>query len=467
MIRYNDSADITIRGVVLAGEIIVVNLVLLLLYFTYSHVVGGYLPSYKRAMVILSVIYMLCNLHAGMEVHKRFVMGEMVFRKVFINTMWYAAVSLLMLWTLHWPLIIWQFMLPYYVGILISVMLYRKTVREIIKHIRRRGFHKRRVIFVGQTKTICNLYQSMSFDKSTAYEVLGYFAEKEEVSENKNAAPYLGKSVESLAWLEQHYNEVDCLFCTLSTEWNPFINKLFPFCENHIIRFYSIPTNFDYTRRTMSMELMDGIPVFSLHDEPLSMLTNRIAKRTFDFVCSSLFLILGFPIIYLIFGTIIKLSSPGPIIFKQKRTGLDGKEFWCYKFRSMRVNADSDKLQATKDDPRKTKVGEFMRKTNIDELPQFINVWLGQMSMVGPRPHMLQHTDEYSQIISNYMLRHMVKPGITGYAQVTGFRGETDELWKMEGRVKKDVWYIEHWSFTLDLWIICKTFLNIGEKNAY
>ena len=217
----------------------------------------------------------------------------------------------------------------------------------------------------------------------------------------------------------------------------------------------------------MSMELMDGIPVFSLHDEPLSMLTNRIAKRTFDFVCSSLFLILGFPIIYLIFGTIIKLSSPGPIIFKQKRTGLDGKEFWCYKFRSMRVNADSDKLQATKDDPRKTKVGEFMRKTNIDELPQFINVWLGQMSMVGPRPHMLQHTDEYSQIISNYMLRHMVKPGITGYAQVTGFRGETDELWKMEGRVKKDVWYIEHWSFTLDLWIICKTFLNIGEKNAY
>ena len=133
----------------------------------------------------------------------------------------------------------------------------------------------------------------------------------------------------------------------------------------------------------------------------------------------------------------------------------------------MRVNADSDKLQATKDDPRKTKVGEFMRKTNIDELPQFINVWLGQMSMVGPRPHMLQHTDEYSQIISNYMLRHMVKPGITGYAQVTGFRGETDELWKMEGRVKKDVWYIEHWSFTLDLWIICKTFLNIGEKNAY
>ena len=168
-------------------------------------------------------------------------------------------------------------------------------------------------------------------------------------------------------------------------------------------------------------------------------------------------------------GTIIKLTSPGPIFFRQKRNGINGKEFWCYKFRSMKVNADADKVQATKNDPRKTKFGNFIRKTNIDELPQLINVFLGDMSLVGPRPHMVKHTEEYSQQIDRYMVRHFVKPGITGWAQVTGFRGETKELYEMEGRIRADIWYMEHWSFILDLHIIYKTFVNaiLGEKNAY
>jgi len=135
----------------------------------------------------------------------------------------------------------------------------------------------------------------------------------------------------------------------------------------------------------------------------------------------------------------------------------------------MRVNKDSDKVQATLNDPRKTRLGNFMRKTNIDELPQFINVLLGDMSVVGPRPHMLKHTEEYSKLIDKYMVRHLVKPGITGWAQVTGFRGETRELWQMEGRVERDIWYLEHWTFMLDLYIIYKTVKNAvkGEKEAY
>ena len=155
--------------------------------------------------------------------------------------------------------------------------------------------------------------------------------------------------------------------------------------------------------------------------------------------------------------------------FKQMRSGEENKEFWCYKFRSMRVNKDSDKVQATLNDPRKTRLGNFMRKTSIDELPQFINVLLGDMSVVGPRPHMLKHTEEYSKLIDKYMVRHLVKPGITGWAQVTGFRGETKELWQMEGRVERDIWYLEHWTFMLDLYIIYKTVKNAvrGEKEAY
>ena len=167
---------------------------------------------------------------------------------------------------------------------------------------------------------------------------------------------------------------------------------------------------------------------------------------------------------------IIKKQSPGPVIFKQERSGLNGKVFTCYKFRSMHVNKDADLVQATLNDPRKFKFGDFMRKTNIDELPQFINVWLGDMSMVGPRPHMLKHTEQYSQLIKEYMVRHWVKPGITGWAQIMGLRGETKELKQMEDRVKADIWYVENWNFWLDVKIIWKTVWNMitrNEKNAY
>lgn len=215
--------------------------------------------------------------------------------------------------------------------------------------------------------------------------------------------------------------------------------------------------------------MFGNVPVLSILEEPLSQFENRLAKRVFDIVFSGLFLCTLFPLIYLVVGIAIKLSSPGPILFKQKRSGKDGKEFWCYKFRSMRVNADSDRLQATEHDPRKTKIGEFIRKTSIDELPQFINVFLGQMSVVGPRPHMLKHTEQYSALINQYMIRHLIKPGVTGWAQVNGYRGETKELWQMKGRVERDVWYLEHWTFLLDLYIIYKTVKNgiMGDPQAY
>lgn len=206
----------------------------------------------------------------------------------------------------------------------------------------------------------------------------------------------------------------------------------------------------------------------SVRHNPLKSMRNRVLKRGFDILFSSMAL-LAFPIVLIPVAIAIKMSSPGPVFFKQKRTGYKGKEFNCYKFRTMRVNAQADSLQATEHDPRKTRVGDFMRRTNIDELPQFINVFLGNMSVVGPRPHMLKHTEEYSKLIDKYMVRHLIKPGITGWAQVNGLRGQTEQLWQMEGRVEHDVWYIEHWSFLLDLKIIVRTIINAvhGEKNAF
>ena len=203
-------------------------------------------------------------------------------------------------------------------------------------------------------------------------------------------------------------------------------------------------------------------------------------KRCMDIAGSIVGLLLT-GIAFLIFAPQIKKQSPGPIFFSQVRIGKNGRKFKIYKFRSMYMDAEERKKELMEqnkmsglmfkmdDDPRITKVGKFIRKTSIDELPQFINVFMGDMSVVGPRPHMLKHTEDYSKLIDKYMVRHAIKPGITGWAQVTGFRGETKELHQMEGRVKADIWYLEHWSFLLDLYCIYKTFANviIGEKNAY
>ncbi|KAA6342043.1 UDP-glucose:undecaprenyl-phosphate glucose-1-phosphate transferase [termite gut metagenome] len=188
-------------------------------------------------------------------------------------------------------------------------------------------------------------------------------------------------------------------------------------------------------------------------------------KRSFDILFSFAVLLFLFSWIVLIIGSIIKITSPGPVFFSQKRTGKDGKEFWCIKFRSMRPNEEADTKQAVKDDPRVTPIGNFLRRTNLDELPQFINVLKGDMSVVGPRPHMLKHTEYYSERIEGYMLRHLVKPGITGFAQITGYRGETKELQEMEGRIKRDIWYIQHWSLLLDLKIIFRTMLQWVKKD--
>ena len=195
---------------------------------------------------------------------------------------------------------------------------------------------------------------------------------------------------------------------------------------------------------------------------------NLFLKRLFDIISSFCAIVVLTPL-WIVVGIWIKLDSEGPILFKQKRTGYRGREFVCLKFRTMKVNADADTRQATKDDPRKTKVGDFLRKTSLDELPQFLNVLYGNMSVVGPRPHMVKQTDEYRKLINRYMVRHTIKPGITGLAQVSGFRGQTEKLWQMEKRVEYDVKYIENWTFWLDIKIMVRTVLNAvqGEKNAY
>jgi undecaprenyl-phosphate galactose phosphotransferase/putative colanic acid biosynthesis UDP-glucose lipid carrier transferase len=239
-----------------------------------------------------------------------------------------------------------------------------------------------------------------------------------------------------------------------------------------MVRIRYIPDFQQYTKASrvqISFYGNGNVPVLMLRKEPLEINLNRIIKNVFDFFFSLFVIIFMFSWLFPILVVIIKLNSKGPVFFVQKRTGRDNVPFNCYKFRTMYVNDGADKVQASQNDSRVTKVGSFLRRTSIDELPQFFNVLAGKMSVVGPRPHMLLHTEQYSELIDNFLVRHYAKPGITGWAQVNGYRGETKDLSDMEGRVEHDIWYIENWSFILDLKIIWKTIADVfqGDKKAF
>jgi len=253
----------------------------------------------------------------------------------------------------------------------------------------------------------------------------------------------------------------------------PALHKLFSIAENNCVKMHFVD-RIDHSNKSIHFieeEVIadKGLQILNLRAEPLSSLRNRIKKRTFDFAFSTFVIVFILSWLYPLIAIIIKLESKGPVIFKQQRSGKDNKPFNCYKFRSMKVNVNSDTKQATKNDARLTKFGAFMRKTSIDELPQFFNVWKGEMSIVGPRPHMLKHTEQYQELIEKYLVRQFLKPGITGWAQVNGFRGETKELNLMEKRVEHDIWYMENWSLMLDVRVVFMTIINVikGEPEAY
>lgn len=337
------------------------------------------------------------------------------------------------------------------------------AARKVLKMYRSKGYNFRKIIIVGYGRSGKMLERALLSDAGYGYKIVGVFDDKD----CSDAQPLYKGVIDDVEEFVTH-NGVDEIYCALPTPEEEKIMPLIRFAEKNAIHFYVIPGITPYLHRRLHFDNMGDVPVMSIRREPLESLSNKFVKRAFDILFSSVALLFS-PIIFIPVAIAVKCSSPGPVFFKQKRTGIKGKEFYCYKFRTMRVNNDSDKQQATQNDPRKTKVGEFLRKSSIDELPQFWNVLKGDMSVVGPRPHMIKHTEDYSKLIESYMLRHLVKPGITGWAQVNGYRGETKELWQMEKRVEYDVWYIENWDFFLDIKIIYLTIANAlrGEKNAY
>lgn len=458
-----------LKSCVLLGDLILLNLLL----WGFEQFLGNRFwcencGSILQGMALITLCYLLCNMHSGVILHRSVVRPEQIMVRVLRNMVPFVLLSVCILLLFHFEFSHSRLFGLFYIVLILVIVSYRLAFRYFLELYRKQGGNVRKVILIGSHENMQELYHAMTDDPTSGYRVLGYF-EDFPSDRYPSDVSYLGHPQEVNNFLKQNVGRVDQLYCSLPSARSAEIVPIINYCENHLVRFFSVPNVRNYLKRRMHFEMLRNVPVLSIRREPLELLENRIVKRTFDIVCSTLFLCTIFPFIYIIVGVAIKMSSPGPIFFKQKRSGEDGKEFWCYKFRSMRVNAQCDTLQATEHDPRKTRIGEIIRKTSIDELPQFINVFKGDMSIVGPRPHMLKHTQEYSLLINKFMVRHFVKPGITGWAQVTGYRGETKELWQMEGRVMRDIWYIEHWTFLLDLYIMYKTVYNAihGEKEAY
>lgn len=335
-----------------------------------------------------------------------------------------------------------------------SLFFYLKKYRIIT------GSNYRIAVIIGFTPEAIRLKNLFETRKDYGYRFLGYFSDKKENQEIKGKLDDLKSFV--LA------NSVDEIYCSLHEVSNKYLRDLIDFAyeNNKIVKF--IPDTKEIFSKNLKIDYYDFFPVLSLKQTMLNEPAIKILKRSFDVLFSIFIIIFLLSWLCPLLAILIKIESKGPVFFKQGRPGIDENEFICYKFRSMKMNKTTEK-EASKNDPRVTSVGKFMRKTSIDELPQFINVLLGDMSVVGPRPHLWSQNKEYGKKLKKYIIRHSVKPGITGLAQVSGFRGEITTERDMVNRIKFDVFYIENWSLILDLKIISQTIINIfkGDKKAY
>lgn len=406
----------------------------------------------------LAVSYFYHDIHS-----RRVVYADRVFLQAFKAVALNIVIFLTLLLFLGFNKASWRTFVKFYVLFSVGLSSWWFVSRKIVKRYRMLGYNYKRVIIIGGGTVGIKLLNELEADLGYGYRYIGLFDNNRKSKSVKN---YKG----DLSKVEQFVqdNLVDEMYCCIPDTDNDDVARLIKIADNNAVDFYYVPQFGRHITRQFEFYPIGNVPVLGIRPYPLSNPFNALLKRSFDLLVSSVALVLS-PLVLIPVAIGIKLSSPGPIFFKQERTGLRGETFFCYKFRTMRVNNDSDTQQATKNDPRKTRFGNFLRKSSIDELPQFFNVWKGEMSIVGPRPHMIKHTEIYSALIDKYMLRHTISPGITGWAQVNGYRGQTDELWKMEKRVEYDVWYAENWNFMLDMKIIILTIFNAlrGEQNAF
>lgn len=462
--KKKDGLGYLIKWIIRLGDVISINLGLILLY----HIIPISIvdkPQLTETILLINLTYFITiNLIPLRFLEEHIVFFDKIIQKsLSFITLYYILLSagvflfeIAKLEFINWLL--------YYAGIALMYLLWHIVARSALKWYRRKGHNYKRIVIVGNGSNAISIYHELK-SSVYGYKILGQFGDKP-IAECTDIQ-YIGHISDIQQFCMN--NKVDEIYCTLPNNEEAEIIQLVNLAERNMIRFFLIPDFYGYIKRKLVLHSLQSIPVIAIRPEPLQKLYNRILKRSFDIIFSSLVIVSVLPVIYIIFGLLIKLTSKGPVLFRQQRTGIHGKVFTCYKFRTMVSDQQNSDRITQRQDSRITKIGAFMRRTSIDELPQFINTLIGNMSVVGPRPHMIQQTDLYNQLIDKFMIRHLIKPGITGWAQISGHRGETRTIEQMESRFKKDVWYLENWSFTLDLKIIAVTAYQVikGDENAY
>ncbi|MDE5651108.1 MAG: exopolysaccharide biosynthesis polyprenyl glycosylphosphotransferase, partial [Duncaniella sp.] len=310
----------------------------------------------------------------------------------------------------------WVVFAEFYGVFTVVFLLWRLSSYSFVKHYRRKGGNFVRIVIVGCRTTGMRIYDEISSDMGFGYKCQGFF-DIYCPPDFRHKDLYRGNLKELERFVRE--NKTEELFFTLSGEDREAVQQVVGICDTCMAKLHYVPPVSPYLNRNFSLSALGAVPVLEVRNNPLGHPLNSALKRVCDILFSVAFLAVS-PVIFVPVAIAVKLSSPGPVFFRQRRTGYKGNEFTCLKFRTMRVNTNADFRQASKGDPRITRVGDFLRRTSIDELPQFINVLKGDMSIVGPRPHMLRHTEDYRRLIDKYMVRHLIRPGITGLAQVRG-----------------------------------------------
>jgi len=339
----------------------------------------------------------------------------------------------------------------------------RVFLRSFLNHIRKQGYNKKYVLVIGTGRLARRLISKLKDNSYLGYDIVGIIDDDTAVGEKLEGVMVVGE-IRDLEEIIRN-RKIDEIFITTSAKNYDKFGQIITVCEKSGVRTQIVPDYARFIPAKPEIDEIDGIPLINIRHVPLDNFLKAFSKRTFDFIISSIGLVICLPL-FLLIGASIKLDSPGPVFFTQERVGLNKKGFMMYKFRTMKVQPteESDLIWTTKEDPRKTRLGNFLRRTSLDELPQLWNVLIGEMSLVGPRPERPFFVKDFKERIPRYMIKHLVRPGITGWAQINGWRGDTS----IRKRIECDIYYIENWTFMLDLKILFLTVFNgLVNKNAY
>ncbi len=440
------------------------TMLFLLVYFQKTFIALNFDP-YLQFWLLLNFSWLFISIITGLYGSSLVLKYEVFIKRTLQNYVFWSMTILLYLVIIREVNFSRRFILMLLFYFSIVLFLNRLFYFAIYHYIKKRTKYLNRVLIIGYndlSKKLAKYFEEEGINT----QLVGYIEDPSNIDELTNY-PILSDLNHTIEIAKKY--KVQEIFSTIMPEQNSSIYHLMNDAENSCVRFKIIPDLSMFLKKPVVVGYFSDMPVLALREDPLEDIGNRIKKRTVDLFVSAFVILFILSWLIPLIAFLIKIESKGPIFFKQQRSGKNDQPFYCLKFRSMQMNTTADELSATKNDPRVTRIGRFLRKSSLDEFPQFINVFLGEMSLVGPRPHMLKHSSEFSKNVAHYMSRQFLKPGITGWAQINSFRGEIKCQAEIEGRVASDLWYFENWTIWLDIRIMILTFYQIfsGHKNAY